>query len=259
MRLVEEQRSFLRVCLAAETPTDAVALSGMDREGLLLYRHMVQSRLVKMLKAGLPRTHRTLGKAAFERAVAGWLDARPPNTRFIREVVPAFVDFVLPTWRQGSTGPPWLADLVRWECALWELGYGEFEAPGEIAEFHFDGIPVLHPSVRVLTVGYGVHRDAQRGDGLQPRAEPLELCLGRHPDTHRVSTRSVSRFGGALLGLWRSEAATVTETVRRAAAAQGLPVDAALVDELSTLLADFLQSRIVLGVRPRGWVLGSVT
>lgn len=242
--LIPRQQAVARVCFAAEPSSqDLEALGAPER--WLLYRTMVRDRLRDMISAGLPRTIALVGKPAFHDAFDRWLDRAPPRTRYIREILPAFVSFSLPSWTTDDTRP-WTADLARYETARWEVWYQE-DPPRETVEFSFDRRPAVNPALRVVRLGHPVH-DERTLDAPYP-AEPVQLALYRTPE-HRVDIWVLNAMAADLLEAWQAGDRTVTETVRGVAERRGIQLGPSFVEKLSEMIAQFLQKGILLGSHP---------
>jgi hypothetical protein len=243
--LLARQRAAARVCFEREPRTGDLDVLG-PHERWLLYRTMVRDRLRSMVTVGLPRTLDEIPRDRFAAAFDAWLHEAPPRTRYIREVLPAFVQHAEPRWADDPSLPPWTTDLMRFEAARWECWYAEGPSM-PAADFHFDRIPALNPALRLLRTAYPVH---QRRDADAPYPpQPVNLCVHRTPD-HRVDVWVLNDLAAALVQAWQREDATVTDTVRDAADHQGIPLDARLVDTLSETLAKFLRRGILLGSHP---------
>ncbi|MFW5925947.1 MAG: putative DNA-binding domain-containing protein [Myxococcota bacterium] len=243
--LIPRQLAVARVCFAAEpSPQDLEALGSAQR--WLLYRTMVRDRLRDMITAGLPRTIALVGEPTFRADFERWLDQAPPRTRYLREILPAFVSFSLPRWSADDAYPPWTADLARYETARWEVWY-QPDAPFEPAELSFDRYPVVNPALRLLRSIQPVHDERPAGEPYP--AESVHLVLYRTPE-HRVDVWVLNGMAADLLEAWQAGDRTVTETVRAVAERRGVQIGPSFVDKLSETIAQFLQKGIVLGSHP---------
>ena len=96
------QQAFARICFDPSPSPDDLALLHDADERWLLYRDMVRSRLIGMVRSGLPRSSELLGDTRLEASVASWLAGGGPRSRFIRQIVDEIVEHALPTWSEGK-------------------------------------------------------------------------------------------------------------------------------------------------------------
>ncbi len=244
MSLVDTERAFVRLCFAAEPDEGDLTALGSDPERWLLYRRMVQSRLLDMLASGLPRTRDAIGAEGFDATFGRWLEAAPPRTRFIRDIVPAFAAFAASRWTADAGHPAWLVDLARYEAEVWDVGWAAGELPPHVA-LVFDRRPVVHPAARTVVLDHPVHRDG----GPPWPAEPTHLLLYRRAD-HGVSFRVLGPVEHALVEVILSGERTLTEASHEVARDLGVALDGAFVERLGELLAALVDQGVVLGARP---------
>jgi len=231
--LADRAKAMQRVCFGAEPSESDLALLG-SREGWLVYRELVQNRLVHVVDTALARTRRAIGEDAFGRAVAEWLSTGGPKTRYLRQVPTELAEFAIPIW-QGNEAP-WVADLARFEIAGWNLRHGPADPIPE-AEFAFDRKPILRTAIEVLRLEYPVHRKPIPAAGYEP--EPTFLCVYRDA-SHRASTRKLNSLAADLLEAWERGDETVTESTQRIAKAHQTEIGPAFIEKLSALIADFI-------------------
>jgi hypothetical protein len=103
-----------------------------------------------------------------------------------------------------------------------------------------------------MDLAYPVHHlGTEAGPALAPDAPldpaPFSLCLYRDAKTHDVTALELTPVTASMLRLVQRGDLTLTEVVRKAAAAVGVTVDVAFVEALSTLLADLIERGVVLG------------
>lgn len=234
--------AFLGICFDA-TPSreamDLLAEHDPRREARLdVYRHMVRYRLVELAWNALPRTRALLGQAAFDAYVEAMLTARPPRTRFFREVVEDVVDP-----RDTIFDAEHARDLVRLELAEWHANHEDTPMPAAVP-FEFEKRPVIHPGLVRLDVTSSVHQ----------KDRPLEhgaffLAVYRRPD-HRVETRWFSARLAALLDAWIAGDLPAIEAVKSVLAARGEAPTPEFIDEMTSFLTMLLERGAVLGSAP---------
>jgi hypothetical protein len=244
--LQERQRAITRICFAQEPPEDDLQKLGA-RDRWLLYRDLVRDRLRNMVKIALPRTVETIGERQFGRAFDAWLGEAPPRTRYIRDVVPEFVQFAVPRFRDEGKVRPWAGDLARYESACWQVRYAEDPDRSTLVDFDFDKVPVLNPALQVLRLDYPVHK--KQKVGARYKQNPVNVCVYRDDSTFKPETWVLNDFAAELVRSWGSGEQTVTESVKQVAQARGTSIDQAFLEKLSSMLADFLRRGMVLGSR----------
>jgi hypothetical protein len=246
MSLETYERDFTEVCFSLEPPTEALPPEGLSRERWLLYRRLVRSRLKEHLTFGYKRTIEALGPKRFSYWFERWLDEAPPTTRYIREVIPQFLAFALPAWREHGDVPPWLVDLARWENARWVVRYVDDPVTG-VDEFDFDQVPVLSNAVELLDLDWAVHEKPPEGSNYAER--PVRLCVYRRSDTQGAATWALNDLAADLLAAWKEGAQTVTETVKDVAKKHNVPITEGFIEKLSGLLADMIDRGVIRGSR----------
>lgn len=238
------QRAFARLCLAENPSEDDLSLLHANRERWLMYRRMVRSRLHGMVRAGLPKTAALLGKERFDAAISRYLAEQGPRSRYIREVVHELVAHALPHWTNDPSLPSHLGDLVQYEAAKWRAASLEWAADPH-GEFDFEAVPVFNPTLCVVRLHHRVDRDSESPPALdQPH---LALCF-RKPNTARVSTYVVNDIGGRLVQAWRS-GVSCADGARMVLAELGRGPDKRFIDGMAGVLADLIESKIILGSR----------
>lgn len=246
MTLEHYEQAFIRVCFDAE-PSDADLDALGDRARYLLYRDMVRGRLREMAEHALPRTRTALGAERFAALFEEHLAVEPPRSRFIREVVVPFAGWLVGRVSDEASTRPWLADLISLERARWEAIWRDRTVEPPTAEFDFDRRPVVSPVHELLAVEHAVHREPDE-HGAYP-AEPAWVIVYRRPSNHVVGTFGLNAVTAELVRAWARSEETAMESVQRVAALRGVAVDAAFIDGLCTVLAEFIEREIVLGSR----------
>ncbi|MGB3052418.1 MAG: putative DNA-binding domain-containing protein [Polyangiales bacterium] len=231
--LADRAKAMQRVCFDAEPSEADLELLGSP-ERWLVYRELVQNRLVQVINVAFARTKAAIGDRAFRRTVAEWLSAGGPKTRYLRAVPAELADFAIPIWQ--DTEVSWLAELARFEIASWNVRHAPRDPKPE-TEFAFDRRPVLSPAVEVIRLEYPVHKAPTPAAGYEP--EPTFLCVYRDTD-HRASTKTLNPLAADLLSAWKRADETVAESVQRIAAKHHTEIGPAFVEKLSAIIADFI-------------------
>lgn len=238
--LADQAKAMQRVCFGAEPSEADLELLG-SRERWLVYRELVQNRLVQVIEVALARTRTAIGDEAFGRTVSDWLGTGGPRTRYLRYVPSELADFAIPIWR--GTEAPWVAELACLEIGSWNVRHAP-QDPKPEAEFAFDRRPMLSGAVDVVRFEYPVQKRPRPAAGYEP--EPTLLCIYRGAD-HRAHTRALNPLAADLLDAWKRADETVADSVQRIAEAHGTEIGPGFVEKLSALIADFVERGVILG------------
>lgn len=242
MSLAEHEATVARVCFDAEPAKgDLKALGAEDR--WQIYRRMVRARMHRVCGTALKHSKGTLGDEPFAALVDQWLAEAPPTTRFFRELPTAFVSWAL-TDEARTPEPAHLADLLRYENALWEVRAQDDRNLPEVVDFSFEGVPAFHPASRFLDLAWGVDK---RDDAVEPL--PGALLVYRTA-AFTVPCMRLNPLAAAIVRELRAAedaGRTVTDAVKAAADSQGRAVDQRFIESLSGLLEKLLTRGIVRG------------
>lgn len=238
-------RAATQVCFdrVPSEPSFETLMSRRDR--WLSYRRMVRQRLFAMMGQGLPKSWELIPREARERAFEAWLAEAPPRTRFIREVVPVFVEFALPRWCAESSVSGALRDLIRYEMCKWELSYRPVTIEPGPCEFAFELVPAMNPALELLELEYPVNEKHDELETLEPRA--TRLCVYRDGTDHLIYTLTLNAVTLDIVREWMRGEKTVADAVKGVAAARNTPIDQKFIAGLTTVLEDFIQRGVVLG------------
>jgi hypothetical protein len=231
--LADRTKAMQRVCFDAEPSEADLELLG-SRERWLVYRELVQNRLVEVINVALARTKSALGDESFGRAVSAWLSKGGPKTRYLRYVPTELAHFAIPIWRDEEA--PWIAELARFEIVSWNVRHAPRDPKPEL-EFAFDRTPVLSAALEVIRLEYPVHKKPTPAAGYEP--DPTFLCVYRDAD-HRASTRTLNALAADLLDAWKRADETVAESVQRIAAQHHTEIGPAFIEKLSAIIAEFI-------------------
>lgn len=231
--LADRAKAMQRVCFGPEPSEADLELLGSPGRWLV-YRELVQNRLVQVIGAAFARTKQAIGEEAFGRTVAEWLGTGGPKTRYLRHVPTELADFAIPIWK--STEGPWLGELARFEIASWNVRHAA-RNPKPDAEFAFERRPVLGTAIEVLRLDYPVHLKPTPAAGYAPQR--TFLCVYRDAN-HQASTRKLNPLAADLLEAWQRADETVADSVQRIASVHGAEIGPAFIEKLSTLIADFI-------------------
>lgn len=245
-------RALSRVCLAPEAPAADLLALGAPRDRWVLYRELVRNRVLDALGEALPRTRLAATPARFEAWCARWLDASPPRTRYVRELMPEFADWLERTPGARADLPAAFDDLLRYERALHRVALAPDPSPDALtaAPFAMDRPARFHPVIARLDVRWAVHRAAPLTE-IPPCDEGTgALLIYRHPTRFGAQTLSLSPVAAAVLDAMIPGGDDVTSCVQRALAAHDLAVGAVFIESFAELLADLMERQVLLGAVP---------
>ncbi|MEZ4391299.1 MAG: putative DNA-binding domain-containing protein [Polyangiales bacterium] len=237
-------RALGRVCLAAaEAPDDLAALGASGRWGL--YRDLVRGRVRGALAEALPRCREAAGASRFEAWVAAWLDACPPRTRYVRELMPEFVRWLDASGEAREGLPEYFEDLLRFEVALHFVGLAPDPSPEALAadDFAMDRPARFHPVLRRLDLRWDVLA------GTPPEAAPSPRAVLVYRDATRFTseTLALSPIAAAVIDAMREGRDGVTACVQRTLASRELSAGAEFIESFAELLGTLLERRVILG------------
>jgi hypothetical protein len=242
----------LRDALFASDPPDTVfAALGPSPERWKVYRRMVRARFADSVEHGFQRLRSVVGADRFREIVWRFLAQSPPRSHYLRDVPAEFLRF----FQQNREGlardyvlPAHALDLARYEWAELETAYSfEETSAAEVGPLDMNRVPVLSPAHRLIDLAYPVHRLGTDGGEETLVAAPFSLCLYRDWKTHEVAVLELTQVTASMLSSMERRDSTLTEIVRKAAEGVSATVDVAFVEALSTLLADLVERRVLLG------------
>ncbi len=225
---------------------DAEALT-RDFQRLQVYRRLVRGNLREALRATLPRTLVRLG-AAFEPLFADFLRLSPPDTHYLRELTPRFLELALPRWATDTAVPAYISDLARHESMQVEVASLLARPKDHVtAELAIDEGVAFIDAVRLVTYAWAVHRlpDDESSDAL-PEPGPVSLLVYRSPE-HDVRYLELGPFAAALLAGLLVERATLRAALSTAAERAHLELNDELLGRAARLLAELAERGALLG------------
>jgi hypothetical protein len=224
-----------------------------------LYRHMIRTRLLGMTKLAFAGTLGAVGEDSFEASYGRYLAARPPRTPLLRDAVAEFGSFARDDQALLSAGPPLVADLLRFEEVKWWVAYraAAYARVGEagVRELDFEGVPVLNPTLELLSLQYAVHElvaegcvEARGAAREQNQKRPLVLLVYRPPAKDDVRWYAADPLLADVLAQARVRPrASLAELVRDGASRCGLALDQTLLEQLASGVTAALERGVLLG------------
>jgi hypothetical protein len=250
------QAALGEAIFASDAPDTAFAAFGATPARWQVYRRMVRSRLADNIEHGFARLAAIAGADRFHALVDRFLAVDPPRSHYLRDVPAEFLRFFEANGDELTRSfalPAYARDLARFEWSELETAYSHQETSAcEVGPLEMDRLAVLSPALRLIELGYPVHRlGTEAGPALARDAQldpaPFSLCLYRDAKTHEVAVLELTPVTASMLALMQGSHLTLTAVVRNAAVAVGVTVDVAFVEALSTLLADLVERGVVLG------------
>lgn len=241
-----------RVCLAPAAPEADLDALGAPHDRWALYRDLVRNRVLDALSEALPRTRVAATPARFDAWCAQWLDAAPPRTRYVRELMPEFADWLHrnPAAREGL--PAAFDDLLRYERALHRVALAPDPSPDALAAapFAMERPARFHPVLARLDLRWAVHRATPREETHAADEGRHALLIYRHPTRFSAQTLTLSPVAAAVLDAMIPGDDDVTSCVQRALAAHDLAAGAVFIESFAELLADLMERGVLLGAVP---------
>lgn len=247
--LTESPRAFLE---ARGVPPEDVEAMLADAPRLLLYRALVRGNLHAVVAARFERTRARMGDAAFDATFDAFLEARGPRTHYLRDVPGEFLAWALERWRSAEMDaddagvPPYLRDLARYELLEFEAATRADDDAPAAGPLALDRPLVFHPATRVARFEHAVHQLPEAIDDRAPPARREVTLLVYRDADHALRYLELSPFV-ATMTLTLLDAVPLDAALASAAAAHALPMNDALLADVSRLLADFGQRGVVLG------------
>ena len=242
--LPELERAATALCLGPPPTAEQLAALGEPRIWAL-YREMVQNRLRSELKVALRRSCDALGEPGPERVFSEWLRQAPPRSRPFHGIVDDFARFAGAFVRADAELTAWAADLIAYEAALWAVSDMDDRVRDAVQDLSFDALPCFAPARRLLALRHAVH-DSPLGDGSYKQAD-VHVCVYRRAADKGARTFVLNPTLHALMVALDAGELTLTQAVQRVATERKLRVDAAFIDGLCTVLADFSERGLLLG------------
>jgi hypothetical protein len=247
MNLSAYQRAVMRIVLSREPASEDLAALGQEPRWQI-YRHMVRTRVEDMARKAFKETHALLGEAVFCSVFAHFLEQAPPSSPLIRDVVAAFGEFLQQSAALEQS-EPWVADMLRFERARWQVAYQQAPLPqvgaDGVRELDFEGALVVNPVLRVLTLEHPVHRE----DSAWPSRLDTHLLVYRTLANEIRWWAATPLFATLLTRAQGPTRDSLADAVRACSTQLSLVLDQALLESLSDELTLAIQRTVVIGVR----------
>lgn len=229
-------------------PPDDAAMASVGAPRLLVYRSLVRTGLLGVVRSFLPRTIARLGEDGLERVFGEWLHHVAPRSRYFRDAPGEFVAWARSAWPADAQVPDYLADLAWLEILESQIDAAPDEPPppGMHDQLVLDQPLVFSASLCLADFEHAVHTLPQDEDDRRvPAREPTTLLLYRDA-AHEVRTLALSPLARAVLQRLL-EGQTVAEAIPAGAAEAAETMDGALLGRISALLADLAERGVLRG------------
>lgn len=240
-------RGFLE---AHGVPADDIAAILGAPHRIAVYRTLVRSRLLSVASRLMPRTRARMNTACdgrFDGDFARFLDARAPQTHYLKDVPGEFFAWAKPLWRGDAGIRSYLVDLAAHELSCFDLA--STDAPSEEAPFTEIDLTkrvVLSGAIRLVRYRWAVHAvpDDASSDGalVDPELRDVVL-LGYRDAEHDVHWLELTPLAASIVGRLLA-GDPLGSAIEQACADSGGQVD---LKDVARLLADLGTRGILLG------------
>ena len=155
---------------------------GIEARRLKIYSDLVYNNLDGLLAGGFPVIRKTLGDAAWQALLRGFLVHHHSRTPLFTELGRELIDFLE---SDAGSDPlrPWLAELAHYEWAELGLQLSDATLPPHAPDGDLlAGIPLLSPLAWPLAYRWPVNRIGPGIQPTEPPAEPTLVLLRRDAD-----------------------------------------------------------------------------
>jgi hypothetical protein len=250
VRLIDYQRAFVQASFTEEVADQSFEALG-DAGRIRLYRSMIRARLSGMAQQAFKVSRAFAGDSVFEASFERYLEAHPPRSPFIRDVVADFGPFAAAHAAITMPEKPWLQELYRFEEAKWRVAYKEAHWQTKVGDFDFSGAPVLNETLLQMQLEYPVQSwVAPEQNGAFCAPECTRLLIYRPPGADDIRWYAADPL---IFGVLHQACATpecsLADLVRATAAQLGKELNEALLEDLATGVTVALQRSVILGSR----------
>ena len=238
---------------------DAAVLSSYPIERVSVYGGLVGGTILTAIRNQLFTTARRLPEETLEALVRQFLEEEPPRSPYLRDVPFEFAMWALREARDVRQSLPRdvrqslprdFADLVRYELLLFAVGTAERgPRPSEAEPLSADRGVWLEGTVHLARFQYAVHRLSEEARSTDAPAEEQTALLVYRDAKNEAQTLELSPLSMEMLE--RLAAGTLLgAAIEGAGRAVERPIDVALIEELSRVLADLAYRGALLGPAP---------
>jgi hypothetical protein len=158
---------------------------GIEERRLRVYRELFFNNVEGVLAGNFPVMRRTLGEAAWQALVRGFVREHASRTPLFTELAREFQRYLDARTERGEADPPWLGELAHYEWVELALQISEArtaDVPHDPAGDLLDGCPALSPLAWPLAYTWPVHRIGPDSVPDAPPAVPTLLLVQRAVD-----------------------------------------------------------------------------
>lgn len=175
--------------------------AGIDPRRLKVYADLFYRNIEGLLAGGFPVIKRTLGNAAWQALVRGFMREHAARTPLFAEVARELLRYLDARAEAGQPDPPWLRELAHYEWVELALQVSDArvaDAPHDPAADLLSDAPVLSPLAWPLAYAWPVHRIGPDHMPVEPPAQAT-LLLVRRDETGAVAFVELSPLTFRLL------------------------------------------------------------
>jgi hypothetical protein len=210
-----------------------------------VYRRLVRANLDDAMLSILPRTIARLG-GLFWREAHLFYAERGPRTHYLRDVPQELVAWCAPRWPTRPEIPAYLLDLARLEILAIQVGTALDEPPEAAPSLALDRPVLFAHAVRVARLDHAVHLLPDSPDDRTiPAPSPATVLVYRDND-HDLRYLDLSPAAASILEELLA-GHPLQEAIVAGSARAGVPLDDALLQGTSVLLADLADRGVLLG------------
>lgn len=227
-------------------------LSSYPARRLGVYAGLVAGTVLQAVRNQMAMTCARVSPDLLRSLIQDFLAEAPPRSPYLRDVPFEFAMWASGRWGEAGGVPACLPDLARYELLLFAVGTTERgPRPERVEPLAADRAAWLEGTVHLARFRHAVHvLPEEEGDVSAPEIRDVALLCYRDAEDE---IRKLELTGAAMEILGRLfEGAPLGRAVEEAARALGRPVDPALIEGISTVLADLSDRGALLGPAPPG-------
>lgn len=264
MNMLQHSRSFFNhLCFDKDFDLDAWArenqvpvsvtthLKSQGEERLTVYRRLVSDGMLAMIRSALPVFCHSVGEATLADLLRQFLNDSQVESRYYRDVPKEFTHYLSTQDFAQRPIPPFLTELVDYECADYALIHAE--EPTHVPENNptillENARLFLSPHLRLKTYCWPVHTISQERDPSNLEPSTSYLVLHRAPDYH-VHTLAITKTAYDFLDIFQKHPQKNFRKGLDAVLEKNQGIDPeTLTNECLTFLRDLLDKQVVVAL-----------
>ncbi len=224
---------------------------GVPAGRMRVYAEIVFDNLESSISACYPVCKKVLGQRAWLKLVRAFLSEYSSTTPIFREIPEQFLDYLstcdaVPAYLPQLAHYEWIELAVSTSTATLQGQLNEKPQPDSQGDL-LQGIPVLNPSLQLLSYDYPVHRISPRRKPSMSLAQPVHFLVYRNAG-FEVKFIEINLMTAQLLHLLQTGEYTGQQALLELAKALAHPEPQALIGFGAEILADLKAKEVILGV-----------